>query len=275
MQPSSTDKLTTADHATQASVSADALHIEVQGSGPDLVLLHGWGLNGAVWSGIAETLALHYRVHMVDLPGFGGSTPLDEYSLKAMAECVLAKLPERAAWIGWSLGGLVATQAALLAPTRVEQLVLVASSPKFVADGEWPGIKPEVLSQFQSQLGANLMRTLERFLAIQAMGSPNPREDVKALKLQLAKRPEPHPEALAAGLKLLETEDLRHQLAELQMPVSRLYGRLDALVPAAAQSLVAELKAGRDVCFNKASHAPFISHPEEFVSELLDLLGSA
>ena len=47
--------------------------VERFGQGPDLVLLHGWGMNGAVWHGIAQELAAHYRLHLVDLPGFGNS----------------------------------------------------------------------------------------------------------------------------------------------------------------------------------------------------------
>ncbi|RCU51125.1 pimeloyl-[acyl-carrier protein] methyl ester esterase [Corallincola holothuriorum] len=252
---------------------APYLHVETIGKGPDLVMLHGWGLNGAVWQSLTASLSQHYTLHLVDLPGFGDSELLAEYQLPALASHLLAALPERAIWLGWSLGGLVATQVALMAPHRVSHLVLVASSPKFVADGQWPGIKPEVLQQFQTQLKQNFSRTLERFLAIQAMGSPTARDDVKALKQQLMARRDPHPLALSSGLKLLETVDLRSQLADLNLPISRFYGRLDALVPAAAQSLINELCVGNDVCFSKASHAPFISHGELFVAALIDRLG--
>ena len=50
-----------------------SVSVERFGQGPDLVLLHGWGMNGAVWHGIAQELAAHYRLHLVDLPGFGNS----------------------------------------------------------------------------------------------------------------------------------------------------------------------------------------------------------
>ena len=49
------------------------LHVEVSGSGPDLVLLHGWGMNAAVWGEVATALAQHFRLHCVDLPGHGAS----------------------------------------------------------------------------------------------------------------------------------------------------------------------------------------------------------
>ncbi|HHQ4923588.1 TPA: alpha/beta fold hydrolase, partial [Aeromonas veronii] len=86
-----------------------SISVEQFGQGPDLVLLHGWGMNGAVWHGIARQLASHYRVHLVDLPGFGNSPLADEvdYSLPWLAEQVAAILPQKCHLLGWSLGGLV------------------------------------------------------------------------------------------------------------------------------------------------------------------------
>lgn len=48
------------------------LHIETRGKGPDLVMLHGWGVNSTVFTPLYESLS-QYRVHYVDLPGFGHS----------------------------------------------------------------------------------------------------------------------------------------------------------------------------------------------------------
>lgn len=56
-----------------------------------------------------------------------------------MAEAVLQQAPDKAIWLGWSLGGLVASQIALTHPERVQALVTVASSPCFSARDEWPG----------------------------------------------------------------------------------------------------------------------------------------
>lgn len=130
-----------------------------------LVLLHGWGLNAEVWRCVSEELASHFTLHLVDLPGFGRSRDFGAMTLEEMAEQVLAQAPDRAIWVGWSLGGLVASQIALTHPERVHALVTVASSPCFSAQEEWPGIKPEVLAGFQQQLSNDFQRTVERFLA--------------------------------------------------------------------------------------------------------------
>lgn len=128
-----------------------------------LVLLHGWGLNAEVWRCIDEELSSHFTLHLVDLPGFGRSRGFGALSLADMAEVVLRQAPDKAIWLGWSLGGLVASQIALTHPERVLALVTVASSPCFSARDEWPGIKPDVLAGFQQQLSDDFQRTVERF----------------------------------------------------------------------------------------------------------------
>ena len=65
------------------------LHVASKGSGPDLVLLHGWGMNGGVWDETACALAPYFRVHCVDLPGHGASS--DECcTLDATADALAA-----------------------------------------------------------------------------------------------------------------------------------------------------------------------------------------
>lgn len=253
-----------------------SVSVERFGQGPDLVLLHGWGMNGAVWHGIVPALAARYRVHLVDLPGFGNS-PLAgeaEYSLPWLAEQVAAILPEQCHLLGWSLGGLVASQLALNHPERLHSLSTVASSPCFMAQGEWPGIAPKVLTGFNQMLAGDFKQTIERFLAIQAMGSEHARDDIRQLRHWLAERPAPQLAALEAGLGLLADVDLRDELVQLNLPWLRVYGRLDSLVPKASIPLLDErYPASRSVVLEKASHAPFISHPQQFIEIIEHFVG--
>ena len=237
-----------------------------------LVLLHGWGLNAQVWDCITPELSAHFTLHLVDLPGYGRSGEWGAMTLEAMAEKVLENAPERAIWLGWSLGGLVASQIALNHPTRVQALVTVASSPCFSAQDEWPGIKPEVLSGFQQQLSEDFQRTVERFLALQTLGTESARQDARALKQAVLSLPMPSSEVLNGGLEILKTADLRAPLTALDLPFLRLYGRLDGLVP---RKIVPQLDAqwpqSESFIFDKAAHAPFISHPQAFCAPLVAL----
>ncbi|WP_039031504.1 pimeloyl-ACP methyl ester esterase BioH [Leclercia adecarboxylata] len=237
-----------------------------------LVLLHGWGLNAEVWRCVSEELASQFTLHLVDLPGFGRSRDFGAMSLEEMAERVLAQGPDKAIWLGWSLGGLVASQIALDHPERVQALVTVASSPCFSARDGWPGIKPEVLAGFQQQLSDDFQRTVERFLALQTMGTESARQDARLLKSTVLALPMPEVNVLNGGLEILKTADLREPLAALSLPHLRIYGYLDGLVPRKIVPLLdAQWPQSEALILSKAAHAPFISHPTEFCAALMAL----
>lgn len=240
----------------------------------DIVLLHGWGLNAEVWRYIAERWAPHFRLHLLDLPGYGRSQGFGALSLPEMTEVVLAQAPEKAVWMGWSLGGLVASQAALVAPQRVEALITVASSPCFAAHDDWPGIRPDVLQGFQHQLSEDFQRTVERFLALQTLGSESARQDARMLKSMVLDLAIPPVEVLSGGLDILNHVDLTQSMQTLTLPFLRLYGALDGLVPRKIVPMLDEKwPRSRSAIIAKSSHAPFISHPDAFCSLIEDFLG--
>ena len=245
----------------------------VSGAGTDLVVLHGWGLNGTIWQSIAPLLQNHRRLHCFDLPGYGDSPwPADQpISFDHLVELTAAALPARCQLLGWSLGGLVATAIASRYPERVSQLITVASSPYFPATGTWPGIDPHVLNTFARQLCADFKRTVERFLALQSLGSQSAKADVKQIKEWLFSKPMASQAVLNAGLDMLASVDLRTTLAHLEMPLLRIYGRLDSLVPAAVAAEVDRLAPqSTSVIMPHCSHAPFVTAPELFCQLLLE-----
>ncbi|WP_413453639.1 pimeloyl-ACP methyl ester esterase BioH [Erwinia persicina] len=248
------------------------LHRETIGHGDrHLVLLHGWGLNAGVWHCISRRLSAHFCLHLVDLPGYGHSQGFAPMTLKAMAAEVATRVPADAVWLGWSLGGLVASQVALDFPQQVKGLISVASSPRFSATEDWPGIKPDTLANFQQQLSEDFQRTVERFLALQTLGTDSARQDARALKSVVFERPVPTVDVLNGGLEILKTADLRQDMAALAMPFLRLYGALDGLVPRRIVPLLdASWPDSHGHVIDKAAHAPFISHPEAFSQRIID-----
>ncbi|GLQ73153.1 pimeloyl-ACP methyl ester esterase BioH [Vibrio penaeicida] len=248
-----------------------SLYWQSFGQGPDLILLHGWGMNGAVWQQTAERLARHFSVHVVDLPGYGHSHQVHAKNLETIAESILQDAPEKAIWVGWSLGGLVATHIALKHSERVTKLITVASSPKFAAEKPWRGIQPNVLTLFTEQLVEDFQQTVERFMALQAMGSPSARQDVKQLKQAVLSRPLPDPKVLLAGLDMLANIDLRSDVAEIKVPYLRVYGRLDGLVPIkVAKDMQTWAPNSHQHTFEQSSHAPFMTELELFCEKITD-----
>lgn len=240
---------------------------------PTLVFLHGWGLNRAIWQQLWPYLP-EFEKLALDLPGFGERPVADEpTSIHSWAASLVEALPRRCVLVGWSLGGLVATELARCFPEQVQGLVLVASSPCFVEQPHWPGMQVQVLTQFAKLLVDDPAKTVERFLAIQAMGSETARQDVKTIKAAIQTLPAPDPAALAAGLQLLLDVDLRSTLSHLQQPLAGIYGRLDALVPASQLNELQRLcPHGTWELLPKASHAPFITHPQQFSDWLRQVL---
>lgn len=241
---------------------------------PTVVLIHGWGLNHAIWQPVADALVADYQVLALDLPGYGLATNYPTpYSLEAITDQLATLIPAQSFVLGWSLGGLVATMLALRYPAKVRSLALVASSPCFLQQPDWPGMNAQVMQQFAGSLSANLALTVERFLAIQAMGSDTARQDIKQLKQVVLSLPLPESSVLAAGLEILATTDLRPELAKLSMPLFCCFGRLDSLVPVAMTTMLAELAPRAQISvLAKASHAPFISHQTEFLHWLRQCL---
>lgn len=248
------------------------LYHRVLGRGPDLLLLHGWGMHQGVWAPLLPRLQHHFRLWLVDLPGHGGSRA-HSLSLDQAVTALLATLPAGASWLGWSLGGMVALAAAVAArgtPQAPQRLFLTGSSARFVAEGAWPGMASAQLAQFTAALQQDGAATLDRFLALQCRGADESRATLRLLRQQLAATPLPTSAALAAGLEILATADLRPQLAALTLPIVLLQGERDRIVPqAAAAATAAGLPNGRLVTFERAGHAPFLSHPEAFVEAIL------
>lgn len=250
------------------------LHIEIRGHGAPLALLHGWGMHGGVWSGVADELAQHHQLHIVDLPGYGGSRAILPYTLETLAARLTDALPRQFDLCGWSLGGQVALTLARQHPERVTRLVTVGCNPCFVSRADWPhGVPGEVLQMFADSLVDDYEGTLKRFLALQAKGDEAARAVLARLRGLLFARGRPDAAVLNAGLAILQDADLRGLVADIPHAALVLHGSYDTLAPVAAGAwLAAHLPAGRLAIISGASHAPFLSHGADFVAALTEFL---
>ena len=252
------------------------LALDVIGGGPPLTMLHGWGLNGAVFNGVRDALAQRYTLHIVDLPGHGHSQATGIITLAAMVDAVASAMPEKSHVLGWSLGGQVALELSCRYAQRVDKLVLVATTPCFLQRDNWPhAVLPAVLSSFGARLSNNYAATIKSFLALQVLNQPNMRDTMTKLQQALTARGGVDPAALNAGLTILETTDLREQLQNVSQPSLVLQGDHDALTPEpAGRWLASHLAHARYVMLAHAAHAPFLSHRDAFLNELNIFLGS-
>jgi 3-oxoadipate enol-lactonase len=106
-----------------------ALVYETHGTGPAVVLVHGFGLDMRMWDPQVPALAANFLVVRYNCRGFGSTGPFDSAIPYTHADDLIALLDHldigEAVLVGLSFGGRVALQAALLAPARVRALVLL------------------------------------------------------------------------------------------------------------------------------------------------------
>jgi pimeloyl-[acyl-carrier protein] methyl ester esterase len=253
-----------------------SLYVEKRGHGPlPMVMLHGWAMHGGVLAPLVEALEEHCTMYVVDLPGHGYSRdcglPLEPRACAA----AIARITPPAIWLGWSLGGIIALTAALDMPQQARGLAMLCATPKFVRDASWSfGADDKLVHQLATDLETDYHATIERFLALEAMGSADPRAELRHLRTLVFARGEPDLRVLQEGIRILETRDLRAQLPSLRQPSAWIAGRRDRLVHPQAMEWSAQQAHGRYAQIEHAGHAPFFAHADEVALALQPLLDS-
>lgn len=245
------------------------MYIESSGQGPDLVLIHGWAMHGGIFAPLTTILRTNFRLHVVDLPGHGFSRDdAIELDIDRCADAIIAKVP-RAVWIGWSLGGLISLGAALRHADRLRGIVEIAASPRFLDASDWPwGISRSTFEQFARGLHDDYRLVVERFLALEVLGSANAQAELRELKCSVFERGEPSIDALKHGLRILENTDVRSSMAQLGVPNLWLAGRRDRLVrPGAMQWSAQQNSCGRFL-ETPSGHAPFIANAQDVAAAI-------
>lgn len=237
------------------------------------VFVHGWAMNSAVWDECITRLPDWINVIVVDLPGHGTMADVDFNSLDDCVQALVPLVHQPVIWVGWSLGGLVVLRLAELYPQRVAAALLVATNPCFVRQTDWScAVEKKVFSLFSSDLKNNQEKTIRRFLALQVKGIADVMRVVRQLQQSIKSRGQASVQALSSGLKVLLETDLRTALQAIDCPLHWSFGAKDSLVPAQLATVLRQQYAQKNVMlYPQASHAPFISHTDDFVKQLISI----
>jgi len=228
-----------------------------------------------VWESLIAELSLHWRTHQVDLPGHGHSPAFEGVaSINTYCEILAQQLPQSAHYLGWSLGGLIASNMAIHYPQRVNKLVLVASTPQFVSSKDWPfGMDSDVFALFKKNLNLEHGITLAKFMALQSRGDSKQKRLKKMLSNIASRTASANIKGLNDGLALLEQCNLRYQLQSIASPCLIIQGGNDVIVPVEAARYLHKHLIDAQLCFfPESGHLPFLHDKHLFLTTLADFL---
>lgn len=247
------------------------------GEGPPVLLVHGLGATNASMLTTMWDLAADHRVIAPDLPGFGDSgKPIRGYDAKFFAEWAVDLLDElgveRAHVIGNSLGGRVALETALMAPDKVDRLVLLAPSPAFIRKREWVRIvkllRPEMALLPLPLAHKNVVRSTKAMFSRPGR-LPDAWYEAAAdefLRVFSSARGRIAFFSAARQIYLEEPygdDGFWDRLGDIKAPALFVWGERDRLVPAKfARHVENALPAAESVVLDDCGHVPQFEHPE-------------
>ncbi len=233
----------------------------------NLVLIHGWGCDSRTWQPVLESLRSFASITLIDLPGFGESPVVSEFSLNAVLDKIAAQLPREAVIMGWSLGGMLVVQLASRFPERIRGVITLATNLKFVAAADYPAAMPSAINrQFNQGFAQDPRATLKLFSGLLVQGD----EQERMLLKQLRRREtvDINHNWLQA-LELLAQLDNRAAFAQLSLPGLHLLAENDALVPVAAVELMQQINPQQEIkIVQNTAHALHWSKPQAVVESV-------
>jgi 2-succinyl-6-hydroxy-2,4-cyclohexadiene-1-carboxylate synthase len=245
-----------------------SLHAERRGSGPRLVLVHGFTQTGRGWGPEVDALASDHEVVLVDAPGHGRSG--DVVADLPTGGRLIADQGGEATYLGYSMGARFCLHVALSRPALVRGLVLLGATAGIEDPTEREARRQQDLATAAGIEQEGLEAFLDEWLA-QPLFAGLPAE-----RAHRAERLENTVEGLRSSLEHAGTGSQApswHELHRLDMPVLVLAGAQDLKFAALAQRLADEIGANATpALIDGAGHAAHLEQPEAFLSVVLPWL---
>ena len=255
---------------TTLQLGAQRVRLSVFGSGDATILaLHGFGSTGmATFGELGHNLATAgYRIVVPDLPGFGGSSPIDQphpYSLAGYSLFIRQLADElgvaSAAVIGHSMGGKIALAAAVDDASRFNAVVLINTGGFSFRERILASLGH--LSAWYRILDAPIGRRIARGLGLAHLTTTGARRQVREFRFA-------HPRM-----------DLRRsgywaRLPDLRAPTLLIWGARDRMLPRSTPASVARALADVSVHYVEAGHTPAAEQPTIVATSIDIFLRSA
>jgi pimeloyl-[acyl-carrier protein] methyl ester esterase len=233
----------------------------------NLVLIHGWASDKSIWQETENYLAQKHRVYTLDLPSIKHRSSYRDAVIKLIKEKEL----DQVILAGWSMGALVAIQAALELPQIVQGLILVSGTGKFVSDTQYPGGIPAIpVIRMKKRLNKNAEQTIKDFYKLMfSDGEQTEGLTEKIITFHLEPGRTWDISEAQAGLDFLLEVDLRSELKNITCPTLLLHGEQDEICPlAGAVFIQQQMPSARLISYPGVGHIPFLTKPEDFQHDL-------
>lgn len=247
------------------------LSVEQAGSGPPLLLLHGFTGSAANWSEHARVFAASFTTYAIDLIGHGRSESPPDPQRYRVERCVddLTVLLDRlgietTGLLGYSMGGRVALRLALAVPARIRALVLESTSPGIVDAAERAARvrSDEALADAIERDGLEAFVDRWENLPLFASQRGLPLDVQQRHRVQRLRN---NPLGLANSLRGMGAgamEPVWNRLGTLRMPASLLVGELDENYVRLAHEMGQSMPNARVIVVPGAGHAVHLEAPE-------------
>lgn len=264
----------------------DGEHIAVRhvGSGPPLIILHGWTSNHMEWLPYAEQLSEHYTVYLWDARGHGGHAVANAESVTigAMARDLAMLMARydltRSYIVAHSMGALTLWEyLSRFGENRVDRICIIDQSPKLLTDEDWPH---GIYGDFDDQRNRRFVKRLredfpETVLQLAAHGlnariRSSYERNTRGFRRLRAYLSLLDPEPLIPAWETLVQSDYRELLTQLRAPTLLVFGSESQFYrPSVAQWVNDQLIDSRLALYEGADHSPHLLQRERFIDDLL------
>ena len=270
--------VTTTSRVVAAGVG---LAVDIWGSGPPVLVLHGFTGSAAAMNPLTSRLE-GFTVVAPDLVGHGRSespSDPDRYTVPAMAEQTLAAAAalghRRVHLLGYSMGGRTALAAACAAPDQVRSLTVIGATAG-IADSEQRHRRAEADRARAEAIEADLAAFVDQWMSAPLLAG-QARLGPDHLRAARAQRLACDPAGLALSLRMGGTgamEPLHGRLGRCQAPAHIIAGTDDTKFCTLADELAALLPWASVTRIAEAGHAAHLEQPEATAAAVADFLNS-
>jgi 3-oxoadipate enol-lactonase len=258
-----------------AEVNGTRLSYEMMGSGTTVVLIHGGLVDSRMWDDQFRPLAKRHRVIRYDLRGFGKSDfPTGPYSNVEDLYALLKFLKvEKAALVGLSLGGMIATDFALEHPQMAESLILVSSSLRgYQSPGNEKTIAVNKAAEEQGMDSAIALWLEHPFFAT-AQSNASYQRRMRRMLTDNFRYWGPWGPELKAVVVAWPAPPSLERLSEIHVPTLIVVGDKDASnIQAIAEVLRTKITGAQKMVVHNVSHHLNMEKPKEFNRLVLNFL---